>query len=670
MIKRDYYVEFYETLDIVLKKNVSQWQSMNPSSLLVGVHEASIPVTTILYLIFGRYKSEYNDWRKSGVSQEDAVARISDKLKSYYIDSKHELDASLTKYNVTQHPWYKTLIPYKGHLLIYVFNERQLRYLIPLITALNQPVLLLSEYDLPEDTDLPDYVTAITLKFTKVRLYASSFIESKFPLIYHYFNSLDILIQILSPKGILVLKGCHHQEQIISIVGRSYGIPSIGIQQGWPGLFHTMFRGLPYSHYLTWGESFSEQWKTHNPLPEFHSVGYLYPTSKPDTRMKKCITFFLQSPDYISDDTYFQELLQLVEDTAIAFPQLNVLVHEHPEHKVDKGIIEKWKQLPNVELATDEEPIAIFYRTMILVSHFSSALLEGLIHGCIPLVYNPTTDFEYFPAIDKNGWGLVATDQKSFLQSVNIIVEEANQFINAIIPYKSTLFSNIGCNAVKRAVSLINQLTLPCNYLKEAAIPRLHIGCGPFPIEGWLNVDKFVQSRMVSYMDASQIYPFSDKSFCFIYAEHLFEHLTLDEALNMLRECYRVLQPQGILRLSMPDLDFLIQLYLHPEAEMHRKYIDWSVRQFMPEVVRLYPNGSFHAMYVLNNFYRAWGHQLIYDKQGIAQLLSECHFEGIQFCYPGDSAHYLLKGIDQHQFSIPTWANELETMVVEANKGG
>lgn len=669
MKDRDYYVEFYETLDFILREYISKLQTMYPSSLLVGVHDASVPITTFLFLVLNKYKSEYNTWRKTGVSQKEAVGRMSSKLESYN-DSKLILDVSLANYNVMQHPWYKTLIPYKGRLLIYVFNECQLLYLTPLITALNQPVLLLSEYDLPEGVDLPDYVTAITFKFTKVRICANSFVESKFPLVYHYFNSLDILIQILSPRGILILEGYHHQEKVLAIVGHSYGIPSIGIQYGCSDLFHTIFRELPFSYYFTWGEDFSKQWEMYSTLTEFHSVGYLCSVNESDKRTKRCITFFLQAPDYLSDDTYSRNLLQLVENTAIAFPQLSVLVREHPEYRVDKQTIKKWQQLSNVELVTDEEIVTVFCKTQILISHFSSALLEGLIHGCIPLVYNPTANFEYFSVIAKNGWGEIVTDQECFLQSVKLIIEEADQFRNTIALYQSALFSNVGCDAIQMAVRLINQLVMPCDYLRVATVPRLHVGCGPFPMEGWLNVDKFVQSRMVSYMDASQIYPFPDKTFCFIYAEHLFEHLTLDGALNMLKECYRVLRPQGVLRLSMPDLEFLIQLYLHPEKEVHRKYIDWSIRQFMPEVVNLYSEGDFHAMYVLNNFYRAWGHQLIYDKQGIARLLSECHFQDIRFCHSEDSTHDLLRGINQHQYSIPEWADKLETMVVEATKGG
>lgn len=54
-----------------------------------------------------------------------------------------------------------------GQLVIYIYNARQLVYLTPLIERLEEPVLLLSEYEIPDETELPDFVTAITLEFTK-----------------------------------------------------------------------------------------------------------------------------------------------------------------------------------------------------------------------------------------------------------------------------------------------------------------------------------------------------------------------------------------------------------------------------------------------------------------------------------------------------------------------
>lgn len=225
----DDHIEFYEVLDTVLKKRIRQWRAMDASILMMGAHKADMAIVTLLSLIFGRYKNEYNDWRRGGMSLEEAEIAIASKMDDYLAHPNESVEL-LTTFDITQHSWYDALISYREHLLVYLFDEQQLRYLTPLITALDQPVVLLSEYDLPDDTDLPEYVTAITLEFSEMRWCANSFLESNFPLIFHYFNTLDILVRILSPKEIFILEGYHYPEKILTVVGHSYGVPTKG---GW-----------------------------------------------------------------------------------------------------------------------------------------------------------------------------------------------------------------------------------------------------------------------------------------------------------------------------------------------------------------------------------------------------------------------------------------------------
>jgi len=49
--------------------------------------------------------------------------------------------------------------------------------------------------------------------------------------------------------------------------------------------------------------------------------------------------------------------------------------------------------------------------------------------------------------------------------------------------------------------------------------------------------------------------PFHDDSVTFIYSEHFFEHLFLDEVGGLLKECHRVLAQGGVIRTVLPDAD-------------------------------------------------------------------------------------------------------------------
>lgn len=97
------------------------------------------------------------------------------------------------------------------------------------------------------------------------------------------------------------------------------------------------------------------------------------------------------------------------------------------------------------------------------------------------------------------------------------------------------------------------------------------------------------------YFRTGDALPFADGEVDFVYAEHFFEHLFLDEAMALLREIQRVLAPGGVLRIASPDADlrrdqpleragfpWVGMPFTHPEKHKTR----WSVYS-LSEVLRL-----------------------------------------------------------------------------------
>ena len=99
-------------------------------------------------------------------------------------------------------------------------------------------------------------------------------------------------------------------------------------------------------------------------------------------------------------------------------------------------------------------------------------------------------------------------------------------------------------------------------YLAQAREPKLHVGCGSWWLDGWLNSDLHPSSPGTLLLDATRRFPFPDGTFAYVYSEHMIEHLTFREGMAMLGECHRVLAPGGKVRVTAPDLAFLIDLYL------------------------------------------------------------------------------------------------------------
>ena len=57
--------------------------------------------------------------------------------------------------------------------------------------------------------------------------------------------------------------------------------------------------------------------------------------------------------------------------------------------------------------------------------------------------------------------------------------------------------------------------------------------------------------------------PLPADSVDFVFSSHVLHHLYKDQARNLLREIFRVLKPGGTLRVAVPDLEYIVNLYLH-----------------------------------------------------------------------------------------------------------
>lgn len=205
-------------------------------------------------------------------------------------------------------------------------------------------------------------------------------------------------------------------------------------------------------------------------------------------------------------------------------------------------------------------------------------------------------------------------------------------------------------------------------YLKNNEIKKLQIGCGNNTLDSWLNADLEYKKNEVAYMDAGRSFPLPDASFDYIYSEHIFEHLTLTQGIVMLGECYRVLKPGGRLRLATPDFDFLVRMIQDPDKKIHKEYVKWSTEQFVYEVSNNFSEDEYLTSFVVNNFFRDWGHKVLYNYEGLEAVLKKAGFENIVRQEVGKSEIGVFHQLEKHGDIIPEEFNVLETVVVEASK--
>jgi predicted SAM-dependent methyltransferase len=198
-------------------------------------------------------------------------------------------------------------------------------------------------------------------------------------------------------------------------------------------------------------------------------------------------------------------------------------------------------------------------------------------------------------------------------------------------------------------------------YLSQNNIRKLHLGCGVNILQGWLNSDYNPKSSTVLHLDASRPFPFDNDVFDYIFSEHMIEHVTYSQGSLMLTECVRVLKKGGKVRISTPDLLFLVNLYKMEKSDLQKEYIQWATENFINEAP--YPDDTF----VINNFVRDWGHLFIYDEKTLRSSMERAGFRRITKCNLKESEDEALRNLENED-RMPKGFLQLETMTLEGTK--
>jgi SAM-dependent methyltransferase len=193
---------------------------------------------------------------------------------------------------------------------------------------------------------------------------------------------------------------------------------------------------------------------------------------------------------------------------------------------------------------------------------------------------------------------------------------------------------------------------------------KINIGCGLSGISGWLNLDNSptvtlsripLLSRLlkvpawprdVQRYDVRKGLRFADGSVRYIYSSHTFEHFTDAESLAIAKECFRVLAPEGILRVVVPDLELIAREYLaDPNPRAAQTFLSrLSLNHSLQDVVH---PGSNHSQ--------------MFDGKALVFLLRQAGFERAAVSSYKESA---IPEIDQIELEV----RRNESLYVEARK--
>lgn len=150
----------------------------------------------------------------------------------------------------------------------------------------------------------------------------------------------------------------------------------------------------------------------------------------------------------------------------------------------------------------------------------------------------------------------------------------------------------------------------------------VNVGSGGRGLPGWLNIDAVIGPDDSLPVDIRKGLPLSDGSVRRILAEHVIEHLHFrDEAPDVLAELHRVLEPGGVARIIVPDLEAYVCAYASRSPQQ------WSALGW--DLDRM-PHDIYTPMHILNHIFQQDGEHLFgYDFETLAWLIRRAGFTEI-----------------------------------------
>lgn len=174
---------------------------------------------------------------------------------------------------------------------------------------------------------------------------------------------------------------------------------------------------------------------------------------------------------------------------------------------------------------------------------------------------------------------------------------------------------------------------------------RINVGCGRFPIAGWLNLDIQELPGVDRVVDVRDGLPFREAAA--VYAEHFLEHLTFLEALDFLRASHAALAPGGSIRVSTPNLAWV-----------------WATHEpGAPDAAE-----ARRRTFVANRAFYGWEHRFLWTRDLLAEALASCGFTAVRFTAYGESADPALSHLEQHD-RYPDEPGLEHVLIAEAERG-
>ena len=210
--------------------------------------------------------------------------------------------------------------------------------------------------------------------------------------------------------------------------------------------------------------------------------------------------------------------------------------------------------------------------------------------------------------------------------------------------------------------------------MKESLL-LVNLGCGPIQPDEWINVDYSNRAKLAKYLpkfdflltkfklieptefstktkvfDVRKKLPFNSDSIHAFYLGELLEHLTLQQAKNLINECYRALVPAGILRVNVPDNYQFWKSYCNRyEQIIARDQCEWDNTEII-KFIEMF----FHDICISRPFFHSMGHfhKWAWDEVSLTLFLKRNGFINLKRCKLHESKIPLINMVEMRAYLV------------------
>ena len=127
----------------------------------------------------------------------------------------------------------------------------------------------------------------------------------------------------------------------------------------------------------------------------------------------------------------------------------------------------------------------------------------------------------------------------------------------------------------------------------------INLGCGPIFIDSpqWINLDFDSSDLAIRKANILDTLPLKENSASVVYSSHFFEHIPRSCIQDFLKECFRVLKPNGVLRFVLPDLENMVRAYLECREKGDHVKADFVVVEIIDQCVRSKSGGELGQLF-------------------------------------------------------------------------